>query len=75
MKPMSEAPRDGTHFLALERIGIEDTPNHVLEWREIWYQPRHSFFGPAIWAAENGEARFGEDCFAGWIDLPPKPRA
>jgi hypothetical protein len=71
-RPMSAAPRNGEHFLALEKVGIEDTPDHVLEWREIWYEPSSTFFGPTMWTAENGAARFGEDCFDGWIPLPPK---
>lgn len=73
MRPMSEAPRDGTHFLALERIGIDDTSRSVLEWREIWWQMKPSIFGGmSVWAAENGDAQFGEACFAGWIPLPSK---
>lgn len=73
LKSMSDAPRDGSHFLALERIGIEDTSRHVLEWREIWYRPKNWMLGgQSTWLAENGEAQFGEDCFEGWIPLPPK---
>lgn len=74
MRPMSEAPRDGSHFLALERVGVENTSKTVLEWREIWFRPKRDpiFGGMHMWAAENGEARFGEKCFAGWVPLPSK---
>lgn len=75
MRPMSEAPRDGTHFLALERIGVEDSSREVLEWREIWWHPKRDpvFGGMSTWRAENGNSQFGEACFAGWLPLPVKP--
>lgn len=73
MQPMETAPRDGTHFLGLEQVGVEGTPDVVLEWREIWYFPKKWFLGgQSTWASENGEAQFGEDCFVGWLPLPPK---
>ncbi len=73
-RPMDSAPRDGTHFLALERIGIENTPNHVLEWREIWFEPKRWFLqGQSTWLSQAGEAQFGEDCFVGWMPLPSAP--
>lgn len=73
MRRMSEAPTDGTHFLALERIGIEGTSDEVLEWREIWFEPKKWFLGgQSVWRAQAGEAQFGEDCFVGWLPLPPK---
>lgn len=73
IRDMMDAPRDGSHFLALERVGIENTSKHVLEWREIWYQPGRAFFGPTVWRSVAGAAQFGEDCFAGWMPLPAKP--
>ena len=57
IRSMDEAPRDGSHFLALERVGIEDTDRHVLEWREIWYEPSRAFFGPTMWRSVAGAAR------------------
>lgn len=78
LKDMKDAPRDGSHFLALARIGVEDTDKEVLEWREIWYEPdapikgHGHIFGPTVWKAENGSDRFSEDCFVGWTYLPPK---
>ena len=73
IKDMRDAPRDGTHFLALERVGLDGTSDEVLEWREIWYRPRKSLFGDVSpWTSEAGDAQFGAECFAGWIDLPPK---
>lgn len=73
MRDMSEAPRDGTHFLALERIGIDGTSDEVLEWREIWFKPKKWFLGGmSTWLSQAGETQHGEDCFAGWLPLPPK---
>lgn len=74
MLPMSEAPRDGTHMLALEKVRVDGTSHHVLEWREIWFSEKRDpvFGGMLVWASENGEARFGEDCFVGWTSLPSK---
>lgn len=73
MKPMIDAPRDGSHFLALEEVGIEGTSEFVLEWREIWYAPKEWFLGGmSTWRAQAGETQFGEDCFVGWIPLPSK---
>lgn len=72
IRDMESAPRDGSHFLALERVGIEDTDRHVLEWREIWFEPDRAFFGPTMWRSEAGGAKFGAECFAGWLPLPSK---
>ena len=72
IRSMDEAPRDGSHFLALERVGIVGTNEDVLEWREIWYEPTTSFIGPTMWKSEAGGSVFGAKCFAGWIPLPPK---
>ena len=73
MRAMATAPRDGSHFLALERIGVEDSDREVLEWREIWFEPKRWFMGgKSTWLAQNGEAQFGEDCFVGWMPLPSK---
>lgn len=73
MKPMSEAPRNGDHFLALERVGVDGTDREELEWREIWFAPKPWLLGGnSTWASQAGEAQFGEDCFVGWIGLPSK---
>lgn len=73
LKDMASAPTDGSHFLALQQIGVDGTDRTTLEWREIWYEPKPWFLGgSSMWAAEAGEAQFGADCFVGWIPLPPK---
>jgi hypothetical protein len=81
-RPMSEAPRDGTRFLAY--LYWSPCSNHpgFGEWREIFFKEWRGPFGPMPWHAgdpwdshsgEPGSDHFGIAVPIAWVPLPDKP--
>lgn len=62
MRPMSEAPRDGTSILVWM--------DHAIWGRDDW---RIAWCKDAAWRVSDCTGRWSDDCMAGWWPLPPLP--
>lgn len=78
LQPMTEAPHDGTHILALQQHETEMCKPTWQEWKEIWWD-KHGFElveGMKFhWMSgeEDDRGYHGELSFVGWIPCPLKP--
>lgn len=84
-RPMSTAPRDGTHILAYLYSGPDDFGYRGFgEWREIFYKPMTIVQGwNTCWHAGDPDDshegndppdHFGESVPVAWMPLPRPPR-